>query len=78
MRIQMGDTNDHTLTEGDIDIADATTRSFRFYLYLSPNIVATADDTFNIFELQQTGGATTEASLGLRITAGNPTILKST
>lgn len=69
MRIQMGDTNDHTLTEGDIDIADTATRWFRFYLFAHSSVTATADDVFNIFELQQTGGATTECSMGMRITA---------
>ena len=63
-----GDTNDHTLTEGDIDIADAATRYFRFYLYVSSSFTGTADDTFNIFELQQAGG-TIEMSLSMRITA---------
>jgi hypothetical protein len=67
-RIRLGDTNDHTLTEGDIDIADGSTRYFRFFLYLAPNFTATADDSFNIFELQQAGG-TREMSIGLRITA---------
>lgn len=67
-RIQCGDTNDHTLTEGDIDIADGATRHFRFYINFMPNFTATADDTFNFLELQQAGG-TVEASLGFRITA---------
>jgi hypothetical protein len=31
-RIILGDTNDHTLTEGAIDIADEGTASVRFYL----------------------------------------------
>lgn len=66
--LRSGDTNDHTVLEGDIDIADAATRWFRFYLYLSPDFAATADDTFNLFELQQADG-TVESSLGLRITA---------
>lgn len=68
MRVVMGDTNDHTLREGDIDIADTVTRYASFYLYLGDDMAATANDTFNIFELQQAGG-TVEASLGLRITA---------
>jgi hypothetical protein len=70
MRVQMGDTNDHVLVEGDIDIADADTRFFRFYLFAASNVTATADDTFNIFELQQAGG-TVECSLGMRITAAS-------
>ena len=66
--LRSGDANDHTLTEGDIDIADATTRWFRFYLWLSADFASTANDTFNLLELQQADG-TREASLGLRITA---------
>lgn len=66
--LSSGDTNDHTLTEGDIDIADAATRYFRWYMYVSNNFTATADDTFNIFELQQVGG-TVEQSVGMRVTA---------
>lgn len=68
MRIQCGDTNDHTLTEGDIDIADAGTAYFRWYMYVSSNFTATADDVFSIFELQQAGG-TVEQTVGMRITA---------
>ncbi len=65
-----GDTNDHTLTEGDIDIADAATRYFRWYMYVSPNFTATADDVFSIFELQQAGG-TVEQTVGMQITASS-------
>lgn len=70
MRIDLssGDTNDHTLTEGDIDIADAGTAYFRFYLFVSSNFTATADDVFNIFELQQAGG-TVEMALSMQVTA---------
>lgn len=72
-RVEMGDTNDHTLTEGDIDIADGATAFLSFYLYLAPNVAATADDTFNLFEFQQAAG-TREASLGLRITAATQAV----
>jgi hypothetical protein len=69
MRIVVGgDTNAHTVTEGDWDIADGSTAYTRFYLYVSPNFTATADDVFNIFEHQQAGG-TVEMSLGMQITA---------
>lgn len=68
MRILMGDTNDHTLIEGDLDIADAGTAYTRFYLFAASDVTATADDTFNIYELQQAGG-TNEMVLGMRITA---------
>lgn len=67
-RIILGDTNDHTLTEGSIDIADAGTGYVRFYMYVSPDFTATADDVFNIFEFQQAGG-TIEMSLSMQITA---------
>lgn len=69
-RIVLGDTNDHTLTEGDIDIADAGTAYFRWYLYVSNDFTATADDVFSIFELQQAGG-TVEQTVGMRITASS-------
>lgn len=68
LRNQLGDTNDHTLTEGSIDIADAGTGYVRFYLYVSPDMTATADDVFNIFEFQQAGG-TVEMALSMQITA---------
>jgi hypothetical protein len=68
-----GGTNDATLTEGDIDIADAATRYFRFYLNFSPTFTGTADDTFNLFELQQAGG-TIEMSFGGRIVAATNVI----
>lgn len=68
MRIQMGDTNDHTLIEGDIDIADAATRYSSFMLYVGKDVAATADDTFAIYEVQGTANAV-ENSVGLRITA---------
>ncbi len=71
--LRTGDTNDHTLTEGDIDIADAATRYFRFYLWLAPDFAATADDSFNILELQQADG-TRECSMGLRITAATDAV----
>lgn len=66
--LRSGDTNDHTITAGAIDIANAATSWFRFYLYLSPTFTATADDTFNLLELQQTD-ATQECALGIRVTA---------
>lgn len=68
-----GGTNDATVTEGDLDIADTVERFFRFYLYVGSNFDATADDTMNLFELQQAGG-TIEAALGLRLTAATDLI----
>lgn len=70
MRVDLsgGDTNDHTVTEGDIDIADAGTAYFRWYMWVSNDFTATADDVFSIFELQQ-GGGTVEQTVGMQITA---------
>lgn len=69
MRVQCGDTNAHTLVEGDVDIADGATAYFRWYLFAASDFTAIADDTFSIFELQQAGGATTEMTVGMRVTA---------
>lgn len=67
MRVRPGDANDHILLQGAIDISDEGTAHFRFYLFVSKDFTATADDVFNILELQQAGG-TPESSLGMRIT----------
>lgn len=64
----LGDTNDHVLIEGDIDIADGSTATVAFYLFIGNDFTATADDDFNIFEFQQAAG-TNEGSIGLRIIA---------
>lgn len=68
MRVVFNDTDDAILLEGDVDIADTATRHLRFYLFVSEDFTATADDTFNMLELQQAAG-TPEVSLGFRITA---------
>ena len=68
MRIDCGDTNDHVLIEGDMNIADTGTAWVRFYLYIHKDFAATANDIFNIFEWQQAGG-TAEAVISLQITA---------
>lgn len=68
MRIRLGDTNDHTLIEGDIDIATGTTSYFRFPLFISNDTAATADDNFSILELQQAAG-TQVYVVGLQIEA---------
>jgi hypothetical protein len=73
MRNALGDTNDHVVIEGDIDIADAGTSYFRWYMGLSKDFRFTADDTFNVFELQQAGG-TTEMSVGVRVTNSSQVI----
>jgi hypothetical protein len=68
MRITPGDTNDHTVLEGDIDVADTVTRWVRFALYVSTDFAATADDEFSIFQWQQAAG-TVEAHVALQVTA---------
>lgn len=68
VRNGLGDTNDHTLTEGAIDIADAGTGYVRFYLFVDSAMTATADDILNVFEFQQAGG-TVEMALSMQITA---------
>lgn len=68
MRIQMGDTNDHTLIEGDIDIADTVTRYSSFMLYVGNDVDATADDIWNIYEVQGTANAV-ENAVGFQYTA---------
>lgn len=72
-RIVLGDTNDHTLTEGDIDIADTATAYHRFDLYLHDDIASTVDDIFNIFEWQQAGG-TVEAVISLQVIAATDVV----
>ncbi len=68
-----GDTNNHTVTEGDLNIADNATAFLRFYLFISKDFAATADDIFNIFEWQQAGG-TVEAVISLQITAATDAV----
>lgn len=68
MRIIPGDTNDHTLLEGDLNISAGGTAWVRFGLFVSDDFAATADDIFNIFEIQETGNAV-ETAISLRITA---------
>lgn len=68
--LSSGDTNDHTLTSATIAIADQSTAFFRWYMYVSADFTASADDTFNILELQQAGG-TIEQSVGMRVTAAS-------
>ena len=60
-----GGTADAFVSEVDINIAAAVRNFFRFYIWISPNFTATADDTINIFEGIAT--ATAEATFGLRI-----------
>ncbi len=71
-RIVMGDTNDHTLTAGDVNISSDGTFGVRFALFIGNDITASADDTFNILELK--ASATIELAIGLRITASTDVI----
>lgn len=64
-----GDTSDHILIEGDLNIADTVTRFTRFYLFLGKNLTGVTD-IFNIYELQGTANAV-ENAIGLRITTGS-------
>lgn len=66
MRVQMSDAEEHTVLEGDLNIADTATGWTRFYLW--HDLKATVTDTFNIYELQA-GTSDIEAAIGLRITA---------
>ena len=68
-----GDTSDHTLIEGDIDIADTVTRYTRFYFFAGFDLRATADDIFPIYEVQGTANAV-EGCVGIRITAATQKI----
>lgn len=68
MRIQLGDTNVHTVGDGDMNIADTATAWLRFYLYISTDFAATSDDIFNIFEWQQTNN-TPESVISMQVTA---------
>lgn len=69
----LGDTNDHTLIEADLAVADGVTRWTRFYLFLGKNLTATADDVFSIYELQGTANAQ-ECVVALKITAATGAI----
>lgn len=74
MRAQLtGGTADAFVTEGDIDIADNTSRYFAFRIWFSPDFDATADDTVNVFEAQSSG-PTVEATFGFRYVASTDVI----
>jgi hypothetical protein len=73
MRIaDIADTNDHTLTAGAINVSASGVNWTRFAMYISPDFSATADDIFNIYELQATG--TVETAISLRITAATDVV----
>lgn len=74
MRVTLsGGTEDAYVQEGDLDIASATNRFVRFAIQFSPTFTGTADDTFNILELQETGNAAM-VTFGARIVAATDVI----
>ena len=58
-------TTDAFLRSTSIDIADAGSSWFRWYMYLAGDVVATAADVVSIFKLRQAGGGTVEQTVGL-------------
>ncbi len=64
-RIKLGDTNDHTLTAGAVNLSANDTFGTRFCLYLAADFAFTADDTFNLLELQ--ASATIELAVGIKV-----------
>jgi hypothetical protein len=68
VELNLGDTNDHTLIEGDIDVVTADSGFTRFYMFLGKDLRATADDVFSIYELQGTANAQ-ESVIAMRIIA---------
>lgn len=72
MRIKTaGGTTKATLTEGDINIADTVTNSFRFDVYFGEDFAFTADDTCTLLDL--IGSAVTGA-IGFRVVAATDVI----
>ena len=75
MRLRAGlGTNDATVTEGDIDIADTVTRYFRFNILFADDFRCTATDaSVSLLELQGAANAIT-ASFGFKITVSTDVI----
>lgn len=67
-----GGTADAYLVEGDVNMSASTNNFFRFYIWLSPNFTATADDTVNLFE--GLASSTVEFAFGLRVVAATNVI----
>jgi len=61
-----GGTNEALVKEGDINLANTETHWFRFPLQFGTDFAGTADDTFQLFELEGSGPAITVA-MGARI-----------
>ena len=74
MRVALaGGSNDATLAEADINIADAATSHFAFDMLIASDFTGTANDTIPILELLGTGPATVVA-LGIIYTTATDTI----
>lgn len=74
MRVALaGGSNDATLAEADINIADGTTNHFAFDMLIASDFTGTADDTIPILELLGTGPATVVA-LGIIYTTATDVI----
>ena len=58
-------TTDSFLRSTTIDIADAATSYFRWYMFFATNFAATAADVVSIFKLRQAGGGTVEFTVGV-------------
>ena len=67
VRINMGDTNDHTLSSTTIQVATGNVRFFRWMMYLGSDLSATADDIWSVFELQELTDSVVQLTVGLRI-----------
>lgn len=68
-----GGTADAFVQEGDMNIAADGTAHVKFDIYFSPTFDATADDTVNVLELQETGNAA-QVTFGFRYVASTDVI----
>lgn len=68
-----GGTADAFVLEGAIDLAANTTNFYRLYVWFDPDFTGTADDIFNLFELQSSGPVV-EVAFGARIVAATNVI----
>jgi hypothetical protein len=62
-------TTDAFLTSTGIDIADAATSYFRWYIYFGHDFTFTANDVVSLFKLTQAGGGTVEYTVGINCVA---------
>lgn len=74
-RFRLGaNTTDAYLTSTSIDIADAGTAYFRWYIQFCPDFAFTADDVVSLFKLRQAGGGTVEYTVGINCVAATGAI----